>query len=272
MLLKTGSKGEDVRKLQVRLGVPNTGNFGPITDGKVKEWQTSKNLTPNGIVDDLLWGLLFPAESLSRDPLPTGSFKPDNLRGKIPDAVLGQLPETIKNFNITSVLRLAHFLAQCGHESAGFRDVEEKLSYSADRLREVFPKIFTGNLGELYARNPVKTASRAYANIIGNGDEASGDGYKFRGRGFIQLTGRANYRDFSRYIGVDMEINPDLVATKYPLSSAAFYFSSRKIWPICDQGASKEVVASVTRKVNAKLLGLQDRINHFNEYYALLRQ
>ncbi|NTW26682.1 MAG: glycoside hydrolase family 19 protein, partial [Lentimicrobium sp.] len=146
-----------------------------------------------------------------------------------------------------------------------------KLSYSADRLRAVFPKIFVGNLAELYARNPEKTASKAYANIIGNGDEASGDGYRFRGRGFIQLTGRENYRNFARYVGEDTESNPDLVATKYPLSSAAFYFSSRKIWAICDGGASKEVITLVTKKVNAKLLGLQDRINHFNEYYNSLK-
>jgi putative chitinase len=271
MLLKIGSTGDEVKKLQVRLGVSNTGNFGPITDGKVKEWQTQNKLTANGIVDDLAWGMLFPAAVLNGGTASAGSFKLDSLRGKIPDAVLSQLPETIVKFNISNVLRLAHFLAQCGHESGGFRDVEEKLSYSAQRLKEVFPKIFTGTLSEAYARNPVKTASRAYANIIGNGNEASGDGYKFRGRGFIQLTGRANYRDFSRYIGEDMEINPDLVASKYPLSSAAFYFSSRKIWVICDQGATREVIASVTKKVNAKLLGLEDRINHFNEYYALLK-
>ncbi|MHC1776687.1 MAG: peptidoglycan-binding protein [Lentimicrobium sp.] len=271
MLLQIGSTGEEVKKLQIRLGVSNTGNFGPITDGKVKEWQSRNNLTANGIVDDLIWSMLFPAPGLNGGAVTSGSFKLDNLRGKIPDAVLSQLPETITRFNISNVLRLSHFLAQCGHESAGFKDVEEKLSYSAQRLKEVFPKIFTGNLGELYARNPAKTASKAYANIIGNGDEASGDGYRFRGRGFIQLTGRANYRDFSKYIGEDMEVSPDLVATKYPLSSAAFYFSSRKIWVVCDQGSSKEVIASVTRKVNAKLLGLQDRINHFNEYYALLR-
>lgn len=271
MLLQTGSKGDDVRKLQDRLGVSVTGNFGPITEGKVKEWQAGNNLTPNGIVDDLVWGLLFPASALNGGTAAAVSFKLDNLRGKIPDPVLHQLPETIANFKISNVLRLSHFLAQCGHESAGFRDVEEKLSYSADRLRAVFPKIFIGNLAELYARNPEKTASKAYANIIGNGDEASGDGYRFRGRGYIQLTGRENYRNFARYVGEDTESNPDLVATKYPLSSAAFYFSSRKIWTICDGGPGAEVITAVTRKVNAKLLGLQDRINHFNEYYNSLR-
>lgn len=123
--------------------------------------------------------MLFPAAGLNGGATSTGSFKLENLRGKIPDAVLSQLPETIVKFKISNVLRLAHF-GQCGHESGGFRDVEEKLSYSAQRLKEVFPKIFTGTLSEAYARNPAKTASRAYANIIGNGDEASGDGYKFR--------------------------------------------------------------------------------------------
>lgn len=271
MLLKTGSKGEAVRKLQERLGVSNTGNFGPVTEGKVKEWQTSKGLPANGIVDDVAWGLLFPAtEQTAADTAPVIA-KLEKLRGKIPVEVHSQLPETIVQFKIHNELRLAHFLAQCGHESAGFRDVEEKLSYSADRLQVVFKGLFEGPLAQAYARNPVKTASRAYANKIGNGDEASGDGYRFRGRGYIQLTGRENYRNFAGYVGEDTEGNPDLVATKYPLSSAAFYFNSRKIWAICDGGASNEVITSVTKKVNAKLLGLQDRINHFNEYYNSLR-
>ena len=271
MLLKIGSTGDEVKRLQIRLGVSNTGTFGPTTNGKVEEWQTQNNLTANGIVDDLVWSLLFPAVGLNGNAALNGSFKPDSLRGKIPDSVISQLPETIAKFNITNVLRLAHFLAQCGHESGGFRDVEENLIYSAQRLRVVFPKIFTGNLSETYARNPMKTASKAYANIIGNGDEASGDGYRFRGRGFIQLTGRANYKSFAGYIGEDTVSNPDLVATKYPLASAAFFFSLRKIWPICDGGATVDVVTSVTRKVNPGLVGLQERINHFNEYYTLLK-
>lgn len=271
MLLKFGSTGDEVKQLQIRLGVSNTGTFGPITDGKVKAWQSQNNLTANGIVDDLVWSKLFPASGLNGGSVTPVSFKLDNLRGKIPDAVISQLPETAAKFNISNVLRMSHLLAQCGHESGGFRRVEEDLSYSADRLRVVFPGLFEGAIAEAYARNPQKTASRAYAHKIGNGDEASGDGYKYRGRGFIQLTGRENYRNFAKFIGEDTENNPDLVAVKYPLASAAFYFNSRKIWSICDQGASEAVVSSVTRKVNAKLLALQDRIKHFNEYYNLLK-
>jgi putative chitinase len=271
MLLKIGSTGEEVKQLQIRLGVSNTGTFGPITDGKVKAWQSQNNLTVNGIVDDLLWGMLFPSAGLNGVSAEPVSFKLDNLRGKIPDAVLSQLPVTAAKFNINNVLRMSHLLAQCGHESGGFKRVEEGLSYSADRLREIFPGRFDGAIADEYARNPQKIASRAYAHKIGNGDEASGDGYNYRGRGFIQLTGRENYRNFARYIGEDTESNPDLVATKYPLASAAFFFSSRRIWNICDTGASQAVVTEVTRKVNAKLLALQDRINHFNEYYNLLK-
>lgn len=271
MLLQIGSIGDEVKKLQTRLGVSNTGTFGPITNGKVKEWQAQHNITANGIVDDIAWRLLFPAIDINESATFNGIIKPDNLHGKIPDEVISQLPETIARFNINNILKLAHFLAQCGHESGGFRAVEENLNYSAERLRAVFPRIFPGNLGQYYGRNPMKIASRAYANIIGNGDEASGDGYRYRGRGFIQLTGKANYRSFAEYIGEDIVSNPDLVATKYPLSSAAFYFNSRRIWPICDGGPGADVVSTVTRKVNAKLLGLQDRINHFNEYYALLK-
>lgn len=271
MLLQIGSKGDEVRRLQSRLGVSDTGYFGPITSGKIKEWQAQHNLTATGIVDDIVWNLMFPTSEQNGSMTSTGNIKIDKLNGKIPDIVISQLPETITKFNINNVLKLAHFLAQCGHESGGFKAVEENLNYSADRLKVVFPSLFPGNLGQAYGRNPMRIASRAYANKIGNGDEASGDGYRYRGRGFIQLTGKANYRGFAEYIGDDTVSNPDLVATKYPLASAAFYFSSRKIWPICDGGPGADVVSAVTRKVNAKRLGLQDRINHFNEYYALLK-
>lgn len=271
MLLQQGSTGNEVKKLQARLGVNNTGTFGPITDGKVKEWQSQNGLTANGIVDDLIWAKLFPMYGLNGGSISPAEFKLEKLRGLIPDGVINQLPDTAARFNISNVYRLAHFLAQCGHESGGFKVVEENLSYSADRLRVVFPGIFEGGLAEIYARNPQKTASRAYANKIGNGDEASGDGYTFRGRGFIQLTGRGNYKKFAGYIGEDTELNPGLVATKYPLASAAFFFGSRNIWDICDGGDSQAVIVQVTRKVNAKLLGLQDRINHFNQYYNLLK-
>jgi len=193
------------------------------------------------------------------------------LRGHVPDSVITQVPETATKFNITSELRLAHFLAQCSHESNGFKVVFENLNYSADGLRKIFTKYFPESLADSYARNPYKIGSRVYANRMGNGDETSGEGYKFRGRGFIQLTGKNNYTSFAKFIGEDTIANPDLVATKYPLASAAFFFNSNNIWAICDKGDSSDVVTAVTKAVNGGTIGLPDRIKHFNEYYDLLK-
>jgi putative chitinase len=135
---------------------------------------------------------------------------------------------------------------------------------------KIFPKYFPGNLAESYARNPEKIASRVYGSRMGNGDETTKEGFKFRGRGFIQLTGKVNYEKFTKFIGEDCTSNPDLVATKYPLSSAAFFFDSNKLWTICDKGATDDVVTQVTKRVNGGNIGLADRIKHFKEYYKLL--
>lgn len=270
MLLKKGSTGDDVKMLQSRLGLTADGDFGNVTEAKVKEWQLLQSIEPDGIVDDISWRILFP------DYKPSGEITPENfnlqkLSGHIPDQVLIQIPETAIKFNIATKLRLAHFLSQCGHESGGFTILTENLNYSADRLKVIFSKYFPGQLSNLYARNPEKIGSRVYANRLGNGDEASGDGYKYRGRGYIQLTGKENYGRFADFIGEDTVSDPDLVATKYALSSAAFYFNMRNIWPICDRGESEEVITSVTLRINGGNIGLPDRIKHFNEYFYLLK-
>jgi putative chitinase len=124
--------------------------------------------------------------------------------------------------------------------------------FRAARLMQVFPKYFRGVDPAAYANNPAKIANRVYVNRMGNGDEASGDGFKFRGRGYIQLTGKNNYASFSQFIGEDCVANPDPVATKYPLASAAFYFSSNNIWAICDRGADDATVTQVSTAVNGK--------------------
>jgi putative chitinase len=277
MLLKVGSKGEDVKKLQAKLGTTADGSFGPGTEKLVKEWQSANGLTADGIVGDGTWSKMFPTtqpvQVVKEDVvIPTSSeFKLQNLKGHVPDAVIAQIPDTAKKFNITNPLRLAHFLAQCGHESGGFKSVSENLNYSADGLKKIFGKYFPGNLNESYAKQPEKIASRVYGGRMGNGDESTGEGFKFRGRGYIQLTGKQNYTNFAKFIGEDTVSNPDLVATKYPLASAAFFFDSNKLWSICDKGADEATVTSVTKRVNGGILGLNDRIKHFNEYYNLLK-
>jgi len=277
MLLKVGSKGEDVKKLQVKLGTTADGSFGPGTEKLVKEWQVANGLTADGIVGDGTWSKMFPTtqpvQVVKEDVvIPTSSeFKLQNLKGHVPDAVIAQIPDTAKKFNITNPLRLAHFLAQCGHESGGFKAVSENLNYSADGLKKIFGKYFPGNLNESYAKQPEKIASRVYGGRMGNGDESTGEGFKFRGRGYIQLTGKQNYTNFAKFIGEDTVSNPDLVATKYPLASAAFFFDSNKLWSICDKGSDVATVTAVTKRVNGGTIGLPDRIKHFNEYYNLLK-
>ena len=278
MILKNGSKGDEVKKLQEKLGVEAIGTFGPKTEAAVKAWQKANGLKDDGIVGPTTWSKLFgesaPVAAAVKESVVIPSGGPLNiekLKGHIPDVVLAQIPETAKKFNITNNLRLAHFLSQCGHESGGFKAVSENLNYSADGLKKIFGKYFPGNLNESYAKQPEKIASRVYGNRMGNGDEASKEGYKFRGRGYIQLTGKANYTKFTQFIGEDCVSNPDLVATKYPLASAAFFFDSNKLWAICDRGADDATVTSVTKRVNGGTLGLSDRIKHFKEYYNLLK-
>lgn len=278
MILKNGSKGDEVKKLQEKLGVEAIGTFGPKTEAAVKAWQKANGLKDDGIVGDATWAKLFgksePTSTVIKEDVVIPSGGPLNiekLKGHIPDVVLAQIPDTAKKFNITNNLRLAHFLSQCGHESGGFKAVSENLNYSADGLKKIFGKYFPGNLNESYAKQPEKIASRVYGNRMGNGDEASKEGYKFRGRGYIQLTGKANYTKFTQFIGEDCVENPDLVATKYPLASAAFFFDSNKLWAICDKGADDATVTSVTKRVNGGTLGLSDRIKHFKEYYNLLK-
>jgi putative chitinase len=202
--------------------------------------------------------------------IPPSSFKLENLKGHIPEAVIAQIPDTAAKFNITTPLRLAHFLAQCGHESGGFKAVNENLNYSADGLVKIFGKYFNAATAAAYARNPEKIANKVYSSRMGNGPEASGDGWKHRGRGYIQLTGKDNYTKFDKTVDDDILANPDLVATKYPLSSAAFFFNSNNLWSICDKGADEATVTAVTKRVNGGTIGLADRIKHFKEYYHLL--
>jgi putative chitinase len=195
----------------------------------------------------------------------------DKLKGHIPDTVIGQIHGVMDKFQINTPLRLAHFLAQCGHESGGFKHTNENLNYSADGLKKIFPKYFAqAGLAESYARQPEKIASRVYGGRMGNGDESTKEGFKFRGRGYIQLTGKSNYTEFDKFVDDDILGNPDLVATKYPLLSAAWFFHKNGLNAIADKGADDATVTSVTKRVNGGTIGLPDRIKHFKEYYSLL--
>jgi putative chitinase len=274
MLLRNGSTGPEVMQLQEKLGLKADGQFGPGTEAKVKEWQLANGLTADGLVGDGTWAKMFGAAPVAAAPIsiPASEFKLAALKGHVPDAVIAQIPDTAAKFGITNSLRLAHFLAQCGHESGGFKAVQENLNYSAKGLTGTFGKYFVNEAAALpYERKPEKIANRVYGSRMGNGAEASGEGWKFRGRGYIQLTGKDNYTRFDKTVDDDILANPDLVATKYPLASAAFFFNSNSLWTICDKGADEATVTSVTKRVNGGTIGLADRIKHFNEYYNLLK-
>jgi putative chitinase len=194
------------------------------------------------------------------------------LKGHVPDAVIAQIPEVMEKFQINTPLRLCHFLAQCGHESGNFKAVNENLNYGAKGLLGLFKKYFpTEAKAKEYERKPEKIANLIYGGRMGNGPEASGEGYKFRGRGYIQLTGKDNYSAFDKVVAEDIVANPDLVATKYPLLSAAWFWNSRKLNELADKGATDAEVTSITKKVNGGTIGLEDRIKHFKEFYTLLK-
>lgn len=195
----------------------------------------------------------------------------EKLKGHIPDAVLAQIPDTMQKFELNTPLRLAHFLAQCGHESGGFKATSENLNYGAKGLLGIFKKYFpTEAKAKEYERKPEKIANLVYGGRMGNGPEASGEGFKFRGRGYIQLTGKDNYKAFDAVVPEDILANPDLVASKYPLLSAAWFFHKNGLHKLADGGATDAVVTSVTKRVNGGTIGLADRIKHFKEYHNLL--
>ena len=277
MLLKKGDNNENVKLMQEKLGIsPAVTNFGPKTEEAVKAFQTKNGLTPDGIVGDTTWAMIVGEGKPVPTPpvqtiVPVGGLKLDKLKGHIPDAVIQMIPDTAAKFQINTPLRLAHFLAQCGHESGGFKATQENLNYSAKGLNGIFKKYFPTLESALpYERKPEKIASKVYGGRMGNGPESSGEGYKFRGRGYIQLTGKENYTAFGKAIGEDILSNPDVVASKYALLSAAWFFSKNGLHKMADGGATDAVVTSITKRVNGGTIGLPDRIKHFKEYYSLL--
>lgn len=199
--------------------------------------------------------------------------------GAVPDGSFG--PNTIKKaaeyFKLSSE-SAAHFFGQISHETGGFQLFSENLNYSALGLQNIFGKYFPGNIEDSYARQPIKIASRVYANRMGNGDETSQDGWEFRGRGAIQLTGKSNYKSFSESIKKpEIMINPDLVASEYSFESALFFFNKNKLWNICNKGVNDDSITRLSKAINlgnasSKKVpnGLEDRISLTKRYYSWL--
>ena len=183
----------------------------------------------------------------------------------------GTMKKAMEFYKLTPI-RAAHFFAQTAHETGGFKTFSENLNYSADGLQKIFGKYFPGTLEESYSKNPEKIANRVYASRMGNGAEASGDGWKFRGRGALQLTGKDNYAAFAKYLNKpEIMTNPDLVATTYSFESAMFFFDKNKLWSICDQGVNDASILALTKRINGGTHGLVDRSEKTKKYYEYVK-
>jgi putative chitinase len=190
--------------------------------------------------------------------------------GVKPDGVFGKdtLKACMKHYGLTPD-SASHFFAQCAHETGNFILFRENLNYSADGLLRIFPKYFDLIKARQYARQPERIANRVYANRMGNGDEASGDGWRYRGRGAIQLTGKNNYRDFADWVG--KTIDPEDVADEYAFESAQYYFDRNKLWKYCDQVTNTNI-ALLTRAINGGTHGIEDRKAKTHKYYGWLKE
>lgn len=168
--------------------------------------------------------------------------------------------ETFERWGISTPRQQAAFLGQCGHECGNFTKLEEGLSYAADRLMKIWPKRFpTMEVAQKYARNPKALANYVYANRMGNRDEASGDGFRFRGSGWLQLTGHDNFYHAGKACGVDFVMNPDLVRQpKHAALTAGWFWSTHD----CNRLAEAANWVALTKKINGGTIGLEDRIRH----------
>jgi putative chitinase len=185
-----------------------------------------------------------------------------------PERIIKQI-ESVMSVFIDERLELAHFLAQCHHESMGFKKVVENMNYSSARLLQVFPKYFKEENVQLFASNPQRIANKVYGGRMGN--VKPNDGWDFRGRGYFHLTGRANYELFEKGTGLKVLDNPSLVATLYPMESAAWFWRRNKINELCVDATDK-TVALVTRKVQGGRLGLKERKELTHRYLELIEK
>ena len=193
--------------------------------------------------------------------------------GLTADGILGKASFTkMKELWKVTDEQLAHILGQCHHESAGFTADIENLNYGAKALMITFKKYFpTEEVAKDYERQPEKIANRVYASRMGNGDEKSGEGWKFRGRGALQLTGKVNYKAFTDFIKEDCITNPDLVKNKYFLESALFFFTNNGLLPLCNV-VTNESITKISKRVNGGTNGLADRILQTTKFYKQIKK
>jgi putative chitinase len=181
--------------------------------------------------------------------------------------------ETFDRFDISSPARQACWIGQCGHECGNFRIMEENLNYRAPTLLKLFPRTpkrawgFTPEEAAAYERQPQRIANRIYSNRMGNRDEASGDGFRFRGAGFLQLTGHSNFWHASQALGEDFVMQPELVRTpKYAAMTAGWFWQTHRLNQYADSGD----YLTLTKRINGGTIGLEDRKKHINEALHIL--
>lgn len=187
---------------------------------------------------------------------------------KINPALAQVFNDTFARWNISTVKQQAAFIGQCGHECGNFTKLEENLNYAADRLMKIWPKRFpTMESAQPYHRNPRKIANKVYANRMGNRDEASDDGWRFRGSGWLQLTGHDNFYHAGKAIGVDFVMKPDLVRTpEYAALTAGWFWDTQKLNALAEAGN----YVQLTKKINGGTIGLDDRIHHTEQALLVL--
>jgi putative chitinase len=207
--------------------------------------------------------------------MPTAFVTPAQLQTIVPTLdiarateLCGPLIGTLQEFGLSTVARRAAFIAQGAHESAGFSTFIENLNYNAAALNRVWPSLFPIAIAAQYNRQPERIANRAYANRIGNGDEASGDGWRYRGRGVFQLTGKGNYVACGTALGLDLVAHPELLEEPTnAFRSAGWFWNSKALSPLADMGNFNEI----TRRINGGYNGLVDRVRYWNAAKIALR-
>lgn len=277
MLLKLGSSGDDVKELQTLLKIGADGSFGPGTEAAVKTWQAAHGLTADGIVGNGTWAALHTGSEPTVAATP-GAINFAALAGKIPSAIAAIFPAAFSKYEVNSPLRAAHFLAQIAHESGDFTIKTESMGYSTPaRIVEIWPSRFNldGSGGKKnaneYVKNQEKLAEAVYGGRMGNNNP--GDGFRFRGGGWLQLTGKDAYKGYAAYLGKTVEETADLLRTEnhYALDAACWeYCINMKLNRVADQGTSDDIVKKITKVVNGGYIGLADRISHFKLYHKLL--
>jgi predicted chitinase len=259
MILKRGSTGPDVRTLQAQLAKHGyyrnaiDGDFGPMTEAAVRVFQSVHRLAIDGVAGPITRAALGMERQqliVNTEHLVAMGATRENAEKHI-DSMRLLMPQ----HGIDTPNRVHHFLAQIFHESGNLRNTRENMNYSAARLLQIFPRHFTQAQAREYQGDPERIANRAYAGRNGNGPETSGDGWRYRGRGLIQLTGRRNYYHFAQWVQEDVIAHPERVAGPLAVDAAVWYWVANGLNELADQ----DDIRIVTRVINGGYHGIEDR-------------